>query len=81
MKKVNFNTVYNDFGAKLPGKSEFFADPRNEVSRVMLRYRYKVDSDFRAYRRFEAEYNEFVSKLMASKKVKPTPTEKQDEAK
>lgn len=76
MNKVNFNTVYNDFGAELPGKSEFFNDSRNEVSRVMLRYRYKVDSDYRAYKLFKAEYAEFVAGLKKSVKV-----EKKDETK
>ncbi|AUG85030.1 hypothetical protein FDJ19_gp023 [Vibrio phage Ceto] len=76
-KQVNFNTVYNDFGDTLPDKSAFFNDPRNEVSRVMLRYRYKVDSDCRAFTLFRKEYADFVAKLKVSK----TPSEKQDEAK
>lgn len=68
MNKVNFYTVYNDFGEELPGKSEFFNNSKNEVTRVMLRYRYKVDSDSRAYRRFKEEYAEFVANLKKSAK-------------
>lgn len=68
MTKINFYTVYNDFGDTLPGKSEFFNDPRNEVTRVMLRYRYKVDSDCRAYKLFKKEYAEFVATLKKEKK-------------
>ncbi|QQO89658.1 hypothetical protein GRLPWR_23 [Vibrio phage GRLPWR] len=76
-KQVNFNTVYNDYGDTLPDKSTFFNDPKNEVSRVMLRYRYKVDSDCRAFKRFTDEYAEFVAALKASKK----PSENTNEAK
>lgn len=68
MTKINFYTVYNDFGDTLPGKSEFFNDQRNEVTRVMLRYRYKVDSDCRAYKLFKKEYAEFVATLKKEKK-------------
>lgn len=67
MNKVNFNTVYNDFGDTLPGKSEFFNDTRNEVTRVMLRYRYKVDSDTRAFNLFKEEYAKFVATLKKPK--------------
>lgn len=67
MTKINFNTVYNDFGDTLPGKSEFFNDTRNEVTRVILRYRYKVDSDCRAYLLFKDEYAEFLKGLKKPK--------------
>ncbi|AFB83999.1 hypothetical protein VPT02_158 [Vibrio phage VPT02] len=78
-KKVNFNTVYNDFGDTLPDKSTFFNASNNEVSRVMLRYRYKVDSDCRAFKLFQKEYAEFVASLKAAK-TEPT-KEKKDEVK
>ncbi|BBL19324.1 hypothetical protein KIT04_155 [Vibrio phage KIT04] len=80
MKKVNFNTVYNDFGDELPGKIEFFADPRNEVSRVMLRRQFGGGTDLRAFQRFSRAYAKFVAELKASKAPKE-PLEKQDEAK
>ncbi|AKY02271.1 hypothetical protein AEO54_317 [Vibrio phage vB_VorS-PVo5] len=81
-KQVNFYTVYNDFGDTLPDKSTFFNDPRNEVSRVMLRYRYWVDSDCRAFKLFREEYAKFVAELKAKTKTKPDKAqETQDEAK
>lgn len=74
MKKVNFNTVYNDFGDTLPSKSEFFNDPRNEVTRVMLRHHYGISNDWRAFKRFQIDYAKFVAELKAKASKKPVKT-------
>lgn len=65
--KINFLTVHNDFGDTLPSKSDFFANPDNEVTRRNLRYYYggKGATDLRRFKWFCKEYELFVSKLKA----------------
>lgn len=72
MSKINLYNIQKIFGDSLPDKSTFFNTVGHEVTRVMLRYMYKCDSDQRAYLRFKEDFDKFVvaNKPVAKKVVK-----------
>lgn len=68
MNKINFATVYNDFGGFLPeNRDEFFNNPKNEVSREMVKSHYNVRSGARAYAALQKDYAVFVASLKKGK--------------
>ena len=73
--KINFAKVYNDFGKQLPETmDEFLQNSENEVTREMIRDRYRINSRTRGYKAFCDEYYAYVATLTTTK-------EKKDEAK
>ncbi|AJF40907.1 hypothetical protein [Vibrio phage JSF12] len=82
MTNINFNKVYNDFGQNLPAShTDFFSNPKNELTRKDLERRYKTLNNALNYSRFRAEYEEFLTKLAKPVGAKTKTEVKQDEVK